>query len=405
MAGEHTILIVDDDPALSSLLESALLGEGFLVSVAHSGLAGVERALSERPILAIVDVNMPEVDGFEVCRRLRAAPMLARIPIILLSERADVKDKLAGFDVGADDYVVKPVAIAELLARTRVLLQRVGLPGRSETPQPRREGQLWSLSSLKGGTGVSSLAVNLAIALRQDWADSVALVDLSPECGTVESMLNLPPSAARFSSRQGQDSWDWDEGLVRQLLRSHESGVESLAVPGSPAEGGTETAKLILDFLKGMFQYVVVDTASAMSDLNWHVWELSDLIVVVLSPDINSWRSSSRMLDAFRYLGIPSQKVTLLYNHISPVSTLSPKQAESFFHLSLAGEIPFGEAAFISSVNLGVPLVLSHPVHPSVLALKGLARKLVTSHAQPLESTTKERRGVLGWLRSGAART
>lgn len=122
-----------------------------------------------------------------------------------------------------------------------------------------------------------------------------------------------------------------------------------------------------LGLLKGMFECVVVDGASAMSDLNWHVWELADLIMVVLSPDITR------------------------------------KQAKSFFHVSLAGEIPFGEAAFVSSVNLGVPLVLSHPVHPSAMALKGLARRLIARCVQSPEPTSKERRGVLNWLRSGAA--
>lgn len=122
-----------------------------------------------------------------------------------------------------------------------------------------------------------------------------------------------------------------------------------------------------LGLLKGMFQYVVVDAASAMSDLNWHVWELADLIMVVLSPDI------------------------------------TPKQAESFFRVSLAGEKPFGEAAFVSFVNLGVPFVLSHLVHPSAMALKGLARRLIAPCVQSPEPTSKERRGVLNWLRSGAA--
>lgn len=139
--------------------------------------------------------------------------------------------------------------------------------------------------------------------------------------------------------------------------------MESVAI-------GPESAGRILDVLKGIFQYVVVDTASAMSDLNWSVLELSDLILVILTSDINSWKAGSRALDMFKALNISLQKVVLMYNHNSPVSGLTVRQAESFFRFPLAGEIPYGGAAFLSSVNVGVPLLVNHPTHPIAATLK-----------------------------------
>ena len=403
MAAKQRILVVDDDPNLNRLLQFALVSESFSVSIATSGLAGIEVALSERPDLAIVDVNMPELDGFEVCRRLRATPTLAHIPIILLTARANVKDKLAGFKAGADDYVVKPVAMEELIARIRVLLLRTAPSAGPEVPQLRGEGQVWSLFSLKGGVGVSSLAVNLAIVLRQDWADSVALIDLDLECPTIESMLNLPPSM-RLASHERLGPEDWGEGLIRQLLTSHHSEVQVLLPPSSPTTGsaviGSDSASRILTLLKETFQYTVVDTASVMSDLNWTILELSDLIMVILTSDINSWKAGSRALEILQSLDISLHKVALLYNHSSPASALTPRQAESFFHFPLTGDIPYGGAPFLSSVNLGVPLLLNHPTHPTTIALKELTRKLITRRPEPASSPARERGGILHRLRS-----
>jgi len=402
MAAKQRILVVDDDPNLNRLLQFALVSEGFSVSIATTGLAGIEVALRERPDLAVVDVGLPELDGFEVCRRLRAAPTLADIPIILLTARADLRDKLAGFEAGADEYVVKPVAIEELIARIRALFLRAAPSTRAAAPELKGEGQMWTLFSLKGGVGVSSLAVNLAIALRQDCADSVALVDLNLECGTIESMLNLPPST-RLASPERLGPEDWDAELITQLLTSHQSKVEVLLPPSSPTASvviGFESVRRILTILKETFQYVVVDTASALSDLNWSVLELSDLIMVILTSDINSWKAGSRALDIFKSLDISLQKVVLVYNHNSPASALTPRQAESFFRFPLASEIPYGGAAFLSSVNLGVPLLLNHPDHPATVALKELARKLITRQPEPVSAPAEESRGILARLRT-----
>ena len=401
MAPSQRILVVDDDHTLNRLLQFALVSEGFSVSIATSGLSSIEVALGARPDLAIVDVGLPELDGFEVCRRLRATPTLAHMPIILLTARADVKDKLAGFDAGADDYVVKPVAIEELIARIKALLLRAGPSVGEAVPELTAEGQVWSLFSLKGGVGVSSLAVNLAIALRQDWADSVALIDLNLECGAVESMLNLPPSRGMASlERRGLE--DWDEELIRQILIPHQSKVEVLLLssPAGSAVISTDDASRIMGVFKETFQYVVVDAGSAMSDLNLSVLELSDLIIVILTSDINSWKAGSTALEIFHSLDISPQKVMLVYNHNSPASAPTPKQAESFFRLPLAGDIPYGGAVFLSSINRGVPLLLDHPGHPTAVAVKELTGKLIASQPGPVSSPANESRGIFARLRS-----
>src|SRR5204862_4784112 len=118
------ILVVDDEPSLRASLERALRLEGSSVELAGDVLEAL-CALSERPYDAVVlDVGMPEVDGLEVCRRLRDAG--DRTPILMLTARDAVSDRIDGLDAGADDYLVKPFDVGELKARIRALLRRSG---------------------------------------------------------------------------------------------------------------------------------------------------------------------------------------------------------------------------------------------------------------------------------------
>lgn len=115
------VLVVDDDPKITRLLQRALALEGYSVRTALSGAAGLEAARAQDPDLVILDILMPGMDGLEVCRRLRAA---GDLPILLLTAKDEVPDRVQGLDAGADDYLVKPFALEELLARVRALLRR-----------------------------------------------------------------------------------------------------------------------------------------------------------------------------------------------------------------------------------------------------------------------------------------
>lgn len=115
------ILIVEDEKKIARFLELELQHEGYEVDTAHDGRSGLEKALSWQPDLMILDLMLPELSGIEVCRRLRHESYL---PIIMLTAKDDVSDKVMGLDMGADDYMTKPFAIEELLARIRVGLKK-----------------------------------------------------------------------------------------------------------------------------------------------------------------------------------------------------------------------------------------------------------------------------------------
>jgi two-component system response regulator MprA len=115
------ILVVDDDPRIASSLRRALLYEGYEVETAADGVEGLARARELPPDLVILDVMMPGLDGIEVCRRLRAE---GEVAILMLTARDATSARVAGLDSGADDYLVKPFAYEELMARVRALLRR-----------------------------------------------------------------------------------------------------------------------------------------------------------------------------------------------------------------------------------------------------------------------------------------
>jgi DNA-binding response OmpR family regulator len=117
------ILIIDDDRVLADVVAFTLRREGFDILLAHDGLSGLRRWQEEHPDLVVLDVNMPKMDGFEVCRRIRAD---ADTPIILLTVREDDDDIVGGLELGADDYIIKPFSPRQLVARAKAVLRRAG---------------------------------------------------------------------------------------------------------------------------------------------------------------------------------------------------------------------------------------------------------------------------------------
>lgn len=120
----HQILVVDDEEAVAKSIERALRRE-YNVTLAYSGVEALKTARRVRPDMIVLDIRMPGMDGFEVCRRLRQDPLLADVPILFLTALAQVEARIEGFEVGADDYLIKPFDLRELLLRIKAVLRRV----------------------------------------------------------------------------------------------------------------------------------------------------------------------------------------------------------------------------------------------------------------------------------------
>ncbi|MCL6640258.1 MAG: response regulator transcription factor [Candidatus Rokubacteria bacterium] len=155
MAAE--ILVVEDEPDIRNLIVLNLTREGFRCRTAASGGQALAEVRARRPDLVVLDLLLPELDGLEVCRRLRADAATAALPIIMLTARADEVDRVVGLEVGADDHVVKPFSPRELVARARAVLRRAHGAGGE---RPLRVGAV-ALDPARHAVTVDGVAVSL----------------------------------------------------------------------------------------------------------------------------------------------------------------------------------------------------------------------------------------------------
>lgn len=131
------LLIVDDEADLATTLAYNLEGQGYTTAVAATGAAALDLARGRRPDLVLLDVMLPDISGLEVCRRLRQEGDLRGVPVLMLTARGEVIDRVLGFEVGADDYMVKPFSVRELLLRVQAILRRSAAPTIGAAAEPR----------------------------------------------------------------------------------------------------------------------------------------------------------------------------------------------------------------------------------------------------------------------------
>src|SRR3989454_11997663 len=220
MAGGR-VLFVDDEQQIRKLLSTWLTRHGYVVTVAGDGWEALKAIRAKPPDLVITDVNMPNMNGFELARRLRADHRTARIPIVMLSARKQADDVLTGCAEGADEYVPKPVEMAVLGAKIDVLMRRFRAT-QGETAV-KRGGSVVAFLHGKGGVGCTTLAVNAAVALAATTIYRVALLDLNLEFGNAPMLLNVTPERTLADLAQ-HEATEIDDVTFARYLAQDPSG-------------------------------------------------------------------------------------------------------------------------------------------------------------------------------------
>ena len=365
------VLIIDDEPINHKLVAHALESLHYELYFSANGLDGVTKARTVQPDIIITDVMMPDINGYEVTRILRREPQFAATPILVLTAQAGLQDKLKSFESGADDHLTKPFEAAELLVRVTALLRRAEASRLvRQDAEVKENARLIAVHSLRGGTGASTLAVNLGIGLASLWKKPAALLDLTMTAGQVAMMLNMPlkrtwTDIARYSA----DELDMD--VLTSIIGTHESGLSFIAAPTFPSEAETmrgETLDAALRLMKSHFEYIVADLPHDFSEPALQALDAADMILMVATPDMSSIRAVAAAMDTYEKLGYKKDKIKLVLNAIFPRSSLSKEKIESASGVSTIVTIPYVQDVFVDAINLGQP-PLYHRPHESVSAL------------------------------------
>lgn len=314
---EKKILVIDDEGAIRYLLEGQLRRAGFTVYAAPDGPSGLSLLPTFEPDLVILDIMMPEMDGFEVCRRIRCHPQAADTPIIFLSGSSTREYKRLAFELGADDFLVKPFQNDELLARIEAVFRRRGRRHEqtaNTAESPVAPGRVVSLLGVAPGVGATTLAIQLSetIALHSNWP--VLLVDLDLCAGRIAGQLKLfqEPHIIDLLETAETEPRPLAEQLVAQYSQPHQAGLHVIAAPVQLTEATVPCCKRLAGFLEALAAsgfYVVLDLGAAMSELAQAALKQSDLVYVVTPGQPPDSKRFNELAAQIMETGVPANRL------------------------------------------------------------------------------------------------
>ena len=373
------ILVVDDDRDSLKLIGLMLQRRGYLISVAQTGAQALVKAENESPDLIILDVMLPDIDGYEVCRRLRANPQTARLPIIMFTAKTQVTDKVAGFQAGADDYLTKPIHPAELTTRVQAMLLRTARVQAECTPVVM--AHTIGFLGAKGGVGTTTLAVNVATAMAQPeigQGKCVALAELVPGAGAAGLQLGLahPSGLATLMSRSADEL---DQHTVESQLIEHH-GVRVLLAPVEPRSAllPVPQVEATMSHLARLSDFLLLDLGSSLDAATRVAIKLCRYIVLVVEPQRVALTLAQAMLSDLGVMDVLRDRIGIvLFNRAPSAASVGQTTVERLLGQVIAVIPPASELAFQAS-EVGVPIVQFQPGGLVSSQIGDLARYLLT---------------------------
>jgi len=372
MSGER-ILYVDDEAQIRKLLSTYLTRQGYEVVTANDGYEALKSVRASAPALVITDVMMPNMNGFELTRRLRADHRTARIPVLMLSARKEADDILTGYSEGADEYVAKPVEMAILAAKIDVLLKRVKMTAGDIV---KRRGRVILFAHGKGGAGVTTLAVNSAVALAETKLYRVGLLDLNLEFGNAQMHFDMKP-AQTLAHLAKLDPAQLDDETFSRLLTQDATGVQVVISSDAPENAELVTVPLVqhgIDRLRAATDYVVLDTPATFSQQVLAAIDASDAIVVVAEPHVTSLAAARGWFDVLGKLSYPKERCMFVINRTTQAG-LETDQVARMLDRRPDLVVPY-TAVFDEAADRGRPLVVLRPENAVAKVMRDLAAQL-----------------------------
>jgi len=366
----QTILVVDDDLDTLTLIGLTLQRRGFTVMKAQSGSEALEKLQVDMPDLMIVDVMMPYMDGYEVCRTVKGDPRTAHLPVIMLTAKAQTASQLEGFRAGAVDYITKPVHPQDLVARIASVLERAQAAPTETGPS------LIAIAGAKGGVGATTLAVNVATALVAQYR--TLLIDLAAS-GTDAIQLGLEPQHG-LADLVELESGPNEPAALEQAITPHSSGLQLIAAADTnldPARVG-----LILNHAATLCEVCVLDLGWGITQVTRLVAQRCKIFVIVLDADRVTLSQANRLLQLLQEAYLPPEAIKLVWIDRQGLSIAAGHHTIAAV-LGRAPDVtikPAAEALY-EALDQGQPLVLCYPDHPAAVKMRELAESLLMRKA------------------------
>jgi DNA-binding response OmpR family regulator len=354
------ILVVDDEPNLLRMVSYTLQTEGFEVVVAQNGAEALDKVQTEKPDLVLLDVMLPDMSGVEVCEQLRKRPETIDLPVIMLSALSQVQDKVRCLEAGADEYVTKPIAPEELIARIKALLGRFRQMRHSF---PKQTGKVLGFIGAKGGVGTTTVVLNVATAFVMQEKRVVA-VEIRPSYGTFSAQLNLVQPLGLVSLLD-QDPSKINEHEVSLRLADLPSGLKLLVGPQCVAEQRViepQRVETIIQIIASMADYTILDLPCQPSETNQEAIRRCDLVALVVEPEATALAAGIVAVDLMRSWGVYGNRLGVIVVNRAPLVTpIKLDQFKTTLAHEVIGVIPTAADAFIGAQRAGLPIILHQP--------------------------------------------
>lgn len=381
-------LVLGDSAQASEVIAGLLQAEpGFTVDVARAAYGEGARAVrhNEPDVILLLADTLAATDAVVAVEELEAAGPGAAIVVLSADNRYTTRDFILA---GARDCLAPPYD-REVLSSTLRQIHSHERRRRDRIAASLGQGlrhhrcRVVSVHGSKGGVGTTTIAVNLAVALRRLTDERVAIVDASLHTGDVGVALNLVGSAGIDDLLPHLNDLDTD--LLNRVLVSHDSGVRVLLAPRDLERAdsiGTDEVRRILAFLSAQFDYIVVDTAATLDAAGLAALDYSDQIVLLTTPEIPALKNTGRFLQLSRRLGYPADKILLTVNRAGSSHAIPLAEIERNLGRKPVATIPSSGGLFIGAANRGEAIVATSSWRAPSRSIYGLARSIAVSVKQ-----------------------
>lgn len=345
------ILIIDDDLDTLRLVGAMLQRQGYQIAVASNGEQGLSQAGSQNPDLILVDVMMPDMDGYEVTRRLRNNPQTADIPILMFTVKTQLDDKVSGFESGADDYLTKLTPPAELQAHVKALLARSSRWKTGAVVPVEKPPFTIGILAARGGQGVTTLAVNLAKSLMTAAQAEVIMAELRPGMGTLGPDLGEPDPKELTSLLQAKPG-ELTQQKVKDNLFIHDTSLRLLLGSVQPRDAILQNATVqfeaIVNRLTSLVPYLILDLGPGLPPLTQKLIKTCQHLIVIVEPTPNSVLHAKALIANLVELDVNKRRISpVVVNRLRSDTQLSATQVQEKLDFTVPAVImPFSELIY-----------------------------------------------------------